>query len=568
MPDFQRLRELLLSDEQAQLAQLQAQLREVALKHEKTFERLPPELVTSLHNDDGRISDALVKPLSRSLAEAVRQQPQSIVDALFPVIGPSIRKAIAEALRDVVGNLNQAVESSLSLQGLRWRLEARRSGVPYAQVALRHSLRFHIDHVFLIEPGSGLVLHHESAPDLPEIDADAVAGMLSAINDFVHDAVARDSRSALNSATVGEHVLWLIEGPRANLASFIRGAPPLALQAALAQRLEQWHGIRDASDPHAPTVAAMFAIGDLERLAAADNTAAGTQRSGNGTVKVLLLLLVLGVAAYWWRSSLWNTRIETLRAKLSAHAGFVLTAIDSRPYREVSIRGLLDPVAEPLQADFERAELGAVKLDIDTQSFVSAAPELALKRAKTLLQPPSDLQLELDHGLLKLSGIATPEWIAAARERAPWIAGITAIDTTHVSAPDNTVALRAELDRQLKTIAALRVHLMLAMTELDPAYPDELNVLTSQLENALALAAQLKLEIHIHVFGLTDVIGEDMINRVLREKRAAWLIEKLAAQGIAADRLRISGIPAALPPAQRLVRAAAVFVNIGADASP
>jgi hypothetical protein len=240
-------------------------LHEVAEKHEKTFERLPPELVTLLHNDDGRIADALVKPLSRSLAEAVRQQPQSIVDALFPVIGPSIRKAIVEAMRDLIGNLNQAVESSLTLQGLRWRIEARRSGVPYVQVVLRHSMRFHIEHLFLIEPRSGLVLHHESAPDLPEIDADAVAGMLSAINDFVRDSVAHDSRSALNSASVGEHVLWLIEAPRANLACFIRGAPPLALQAALALRLEQWHGSRDPGNPHTPAFAALFAITDLEQ---------------------------------------------------------------------------------------------------------------------------------------------------------------------------------------------------------------------------------------------------------------------------------------------------------------
>ena len=567
MPDFQRLRELLLSDEQAQLAQLQAQLHEVVQQHEKTFERLPPELVTSLHNDDGRIADALVKPLSRSLAEAVRQQPQSIVDALFPVIGPSIRKAIAEAMRDLVGNLNQAVESSLSLQGLRWRIEARRSGVPYAQVVLRHSMRFHIDHVFLIEPGSGLLLHQESAPDLPAIDAHAVAGMLSAINDFVHDSVARDSRSALNSATVGEHVLWLIEAPRANLACFIRGAPPPALHAALAQRLEQWHGSRDPADPHAANVDGLLKIDDLEHVATADNSIVGTPRSANWPIKILLVLLLLGIGVYGWRSSHWNARIETLRTNLSAHAGFVLTGIESRPYREVQIHGLLDPVAEPLQADIDHAELGAVKLDIDTQSFVSAAPALALKRAKTLLQPPPGLQLELDHGLLKLSGIATPEWVASVRERAPWIAGINAIDTTHVSAPDNTAALRAELDRQLKTIAGLRVHLMLAKTELDPAYPDELHVLISQLESALILAAQLKLEIHIQVYGLTDVLGEDTINRVLREKRAAWLIEKLAAEGIAADRLRASVIPDTLPPAQRLLRAAAVFVSIDADAA-
>jgi hypothetical protein len=301
---------------------------------------------------------------------------------------------------------------------------------------------------------------------------------------------------------------------------------------------------------------------------ATDNPAAGRPRSGNWPGKLLLLLLVLGVGTYGWRSSHWNARIKILRSSLSAHAGFVLTGIESRPYREVHIHGLLDPVAEPLQADIDQAELGAVKLDIDTQPFVSAAPALALKRAKSSLQLPSDMQLELDHGVLKLSGIATPEWIASARERAPWIDGINAIDATHVSAPDNTAALRAELDRQLDMIAGLRVHLMLARTELDPAYPGELKILTTQLKSALLLAAQLKLEIHIHVYGLTDVIGEDPINHVFREKRAVWLIEKLTAEGIAATRLHISAIPATLQQAQRLLRAGAVFVSIGTAASP
>jgi hypothetical protein len=148
----------------------------------------------------------------------VREQRQTVVDALFPVIGPAIRKAIAEYLRTFVEGMNSALEASLTPRGLRWRFESWRTGTPYAMVVLRHTLRFKLDHLFLIERDSGLVLDRRSAPDLPDLDSDAIAGMLTAIGEFVKDSVGREQGGALESARVGEHVLWVLEGPRANFA--------------------------------------------------------------------------------------------------------------------------------------------------------------------------------------------------------------------------------------------------------------------------------------------------------------------------------------------------------------
>ena len=177
MSEFERLREVLLAPEQAELARLRA--AEAALP-----ERLPELLDQAERGDQHEaLHRALAPVVAAALTDAVRRDRRRIVDALFPVIGPAIRRAIAEALRGFAADLNRALEHSLTPRGLAWRFESWRSGVPFAQVVMKHSLRYRIDHLFLIERESGLLLHRHSAPELPDLDADAIAGMLTEYSD-------------------------------------------------------------------------------------------------------------------------------------------------------------------------------------------------------------------------------------------------------------------------------------------------------------------------------------------------------------------------------------------------
>ncbi|MBK9654189.1 MAG: hypothetical protein IPO66_01475 [Rhodanobacteraceae bacterium] len=215
MSDFDRLREVLLGAERARLDQHDGAIEQARQAHATLPEQLP-QLLEAAQRGDGReaLHRALAPAVAAALGDAVKRDRRTIVDALFPIIGPTIRKAIAEALRSFVGDLNRALEQSLSLRGWAWRFEAWRSRVPYAQVVVKHTLRYRIDHLFLIERESGLLLHRYSAPELPDLDSDAIAGMLTAIGDFVRDSVQADADSdgGLASATVGEHLLQVSRG--------------------------------------------------------------------------------------------------------------------------------------------------------------------------------------------------------------------------------------------------------------------------------------------------------------------------------------------------------------------
>ena len=502
---------------------------------------LPYPTVEALRSgkDNARIADALSEPVAQALGSAVQNNRQSIVDALFPIIGPMIRKAITEALRGLVDNLNGAIESSFTLRGLQWRLEAWRGGVPYAQVVLKHRVPYAIDHVFLIERGSGLVLHHAAAPGLPALDTDAIAGMLTALGDFVDDSVGDDSGGALDSAQVGEYQVWVEHGPRANLACFMRGVPPVELRALLEQRIEEIHAQMLALPADAP----LRAIGDdalvrdlLDPQALLRNAESATapvvERRTSRRPIVVIALLALALAGWYavdrWR---WNTRVEDLRMRLLAQPGFVLGGIESKPWKSLLVHGLLDPDAQPLMPLSAMADLGNATARLETAGYVSTDDAMIARRAARMLAPPSTVTLAVHAGVLDLQGRASAEWIDGTAARAGWIAGVSRVESKLTPEIDAVGAARSELVRVLASLDDVVVPFV-QDAEPGPEAGQAVERIAATLKRASALARVAQKGVSIHVFGSNDDSGGEDTNARVRLQRAQWLALALAARGI------------------------------------
>jgi len=538
--DFERLRELLLGGERRDLAAARARIEELERNQHDLPRRLPGAAVEALRvGDNTRVASALSEPVAQALGTAVQNNRQSIVDALFPIIGPMIRKAISEALRGLVDNLNGAIESSFTLRGLQWRLEAWRGGVPYAQVVLKHRLSYGIDHVFLIERGSGLVLRHASATGQQSLDADAIAGMLTALGDFVDDSVGDDRGGALDSAQVGEYLVWVEHGPRASLACFMHGVPPAELRVLLEQRVEEIHAQMLAL----PAEASLHVIGDnmLVRelldphalLRDAENATApiGARRTSHAPI-VVIALIALALAGWFAVDRFrWSTRVQALRTQLVAQPGFVLGGIESKPWKSLVVRGLLDPDAPPLAPLLAAADLGKVVPHLDTSGYVSTDDALIARRAMRLLAPPSTVTTTVHGGVLHLDGEAPAEWIDGAAARAGWIAGVTRVESRLVPAMDAATVARAELGRVLASLDDLVVPFV---RDAEPV-PDAgavVDRIAAALKRASALAPVARQRIAITVFGSNDDSGSSEANARVRLQRAQWLVLALAARGI------------------------------------
>src|SRR5262245_9761000 len=200
-----------------------------------------PEAIVLRGQRDRQIGRALAPTVETALKESIRRNPREIATAIFPILGPAIRKAIAETMAALVRSINSAVEHSLSPRGIKWRIESWRTGVPYPQVVIKHALVYRVEQAFLIHAETGLLLAHATAPGLQVPDADLISGMLTAIQDFVRDSFRPGEGATLRTFSVGDHTVQVEAGPQALLALVIRGEAPDAVLRKQQDTLETIH---------------------------------------------------------------------------------------------------------------------------------------------------------------------------------------------------------------------------------------------------------------------------------------------------------------------------------------
>jgi hypothetical protein len=527
---YQRLKDLLLDEERSGLARAEARIDALERRRLEPAD-LPPLIEGAGQGETGRrLSRALAAPVADALGEAVVQRRQAIVDVLFPVIGPAIRKAIAESMRAMVADLNAAMESSLTLRGLRWRIESWRTGAPYAQVVLRHTLRWRIEHLFLIEPGSGLVMHRESAPGLPDLDSDAIAGMLTAIGDFVQDSVGREPGATLASADVGEHLLWVEDGPRARLACFLRGTPPAALRALLRERLERIHA--RFADPMAQLQAGQADVGaaleraldlpDLEQAARAVDDAPPPS-AARWPVALLALAVLAGALAFGVHEWRWSQRLAAVNSALRDWPGLAVQRVQRRD-GGVLVRGLRDPLADDPTPVLAGLLPPGAPVALETRGYIATDAAIVERRARALLSVPPSVQLAFADGTLRLAGEVPEAQDAGLRLRAALVPGVAAVDASALVAREPR--LRAELDALVARVEAERIAFDGdAEAPPDPAAAASMAAL---LREVVERAAVLGREPVFHAWGATDDSGTAQRNAALRAARARWLAEQLA----------------------------------------
>ena len=234
---LKRLRNLLLGPYRAQLAALQERLDTPEL-HADDVSKVLPEAIALRSSRDQKIALALESITAKAIIASIKKDRKILVDALFPVMGPAIRKAITSALQGMIQSFNQVLEHSLSLKGLRWRLEALRTRKSFAEVVLLHTLVYQVEQVYLIHKDTGLVLQHVVGQSVAAQDPDLVSGMLSAIKDFVQDSFGGTQEDNLETLRIGERNVWIEQGDRAFLAAVIRGNPPMDFQLVLRDALD------------------------------------------------------------------------------------------------------------------------------------------------------------------------------------------------------------------------------------------------------------------------------------------------------------------------------------------
>ena len=226
--------------EQTAIAGLQQRLDNPELRSEE-LSRIIAEAIVLRGRRDHALQNALNPLLEEALRISVARNPQLLADTLFPIIGRAVRNSVANALRGIVESLNETVERSVSLDAFKWRLESLRTGRPFGEIVLARSLRYRVEQVFAIDRETGLLLAHVSRERENTQENEMISGMLTAVQDFVHDSFVETEGAELDTVELGEFNVWIQHGPNALLCAVVTGTPPRELRDALQRTLEELH---------------------------------------------------------------------------------------------------------------------------------------------------------------------------------------------------------------------------------------------------------------------------------------------------------------------------------------
>jgi len=379
------------------------------------------------------LADALRPTVERAISASARSDPSRLVDALLPVVGPAFRRWTAEALRNLLQGCNLVVFSLFTFRGWQWRFEALRTGRTFLEVVRRHTSTWPVKQVLLIHRRTGLLLAEVRSPAFTAQDADVVSGMLTAIQDFVHDSFAggNDAEGQLEAIEMGDMTVWIEQGPLATVAAVIDGKAPPDLRPAFEDTLAKIHAKLGRELEQFSGDTAPFERSHLYLEACMD------LRSPDRGMRVLLLTrLILAapiVLLCLWGFNTARRHYQWVRYvdSLQGHPGIRIIQTGKENGR-FTVTGLRDPLA-PDPADMLAASgLSPSDVTATWEPYTAVRPDFIVTRARAILDPPSTVILEFNDGVLGLRGLATSRWIAQARASAPGLAGVSALDTQHL----------------------------------------------------------------------------------------------------------------------------------------
>jgi outer membrane protein OmpA-like peptidoglycan-associated protein len=540
---YEELRHLIVAPEQEELAAIEDRLDNLEKRTVDVSEVVAEAIHMRRATGDQALANALAPTIQETLRESVRRDPHVLADALFPVMGPAIRKSITETLRSMLESFNEALDNSFSARGIQWRIEAMRTGKSFSEIVLMHSLLYRVEQVFLIHRETGLVLNHIVAPTVATQDPDMIAGMLSAIQQFVRDSFQSQKDETLGSLNVGELQVWLEESPDAVLAAVIRGHAPADFREAMNEALEDIQRHFSSALANFKGDAGPFRGAD-ERLSKLLETRYRESPAEKkkprtaiivGGIALALFLGWLGYVSYLsWE---WSRFLGALQKQ----PGVVVVSY-ARDGRTFHIQGFRDPLSEDPKSLVSRAGLDPERADLQLAPYYSLDDTIVAKRAEELLHPPSTVKLRANHGELLAEGSASQQWITKLEERAPWIAGVTKVDDSHLL--NSNLQQLYTLKNSVESVVLL---FPLGSADLEAGQDAKLSEIQNRIRELQTQSETFHQTVTVDLIGHSDTSGIEGTNLVLSQQRAEQIRRFLLKNGIKRDGLRPSGVGTTQP---------------------
>ncbi len=514
------LRSLIVGPEQAEIKRLARKIEERKFLAEDAANVIT-EAVELRQGRDDSLSDVLAPTVESTLYKSVSRDPQTLADALFPIFGPAIRRAVASAMRGAVQNMNRTMDSFVTAKGLRWRMEAWRSGRSYGEIVMKHSLLYQIEQVFLIQRDSGLVIGHVAAEESITRDADLVSSMLTAIGSFVHDSFEVGDEDQLETLEVGDVSVWIEPGPHAFLACVIRGTPPSEVRDVMQDALAEIHLT------HGADLSAMqeetedsFIHRKLEACLMAEFRESDRPMISPATIAVLAIVVLLISAWAFFRirdNSRWSEYVDLLRSQ----KGLVILD-EGRQDGKFFVQGLRDPLAVDPSALIANTSMSSEDMVSEWTPFQSTDSLLVVARADDVLAPPEGVSFRLDGGTLIAMGNPDEAWRSQAELLARVLPGVDVLEFDDAD---------AHLNQLVREVEALSISFSPGGEGVGAADGELIGDLVTRLEEIRRRATEAGRVMQLTIVGHTDPSGTREVNTGLSLRRAQSVADAIVDRG-------------------------------------
>ena len=190
---FQQLRDILFEEEikeHEQLAQAVQELHEDINTRQRLEVKVDPIVEDKLTYLKEHFPELFGPAIAETIAVQVRESQDTIIDALYPIMGKLIKKYVVAEIEALSEKIDQQLDKAFSWEGWVRRMRGWLAGIPFSQQVMRGTLAPVIEEVFVIEQHSSILVGSYSRQNI--IDRDMIAGMLTAIKGFVKEAFAKE----------------------------------------------------------------------------------------------------------------------------------------------------------------------------------------------------------------------------------------------------------------------------------------------------------------------------------------------------------------------------------------
>ncbi|MFK7863786.1 MAG: hypothetical protein AB8B95_06105 [Pseudohongiellaceae bacterium] len=528
--DLDRIKKIILGEEYDSLLKLREEINDDG-QFSKIVSNIITEALKERSRKDDSISEVLAPTIDQAISSSINQDPKKLAESLYPIMGPAIRKSITETMQQMLDNLNQLLEESVSPKSLRWRFDAWRTGKSYSELVLLNTLEFSVEQVFLIHRETSLLINHQYSELADTRDPDMVSGMFSAIQDFIEDSFSTQEGDELDTLRLGDLTVVIQRGPSAILAAVVRGRVPEALRSELSKNLEKMHRMKKAelSSYQGDPDVFLDCEDDLRTLLMSEKREEKAREVP--WLAVLSIIVIVAGIGYWNYLLYQDSQIRaSLVDTFAQEPGYIL--LDSSFADDVlNVELLVDPDArEP--ADVAALEHEKFSVEVIQHAQLSLLDSLVEKRAFRLLDPANETALTVNNSVLVLSGIADNDWLESIQTLWPAVTGLTSLDSSGLTL---YFPRREAIERAVPVVEAARLPFANGETvaDFDVEAIDLLAREINQL-NELVLE-EVGGSVKIDVVGYTDESGTTDFNRQVGLERAQSFRQILINAGVADD---------------------------------